>query len=54
MLDMTVDEEMRMKLLEEEQKLRNKQPPAWTSQKYRKYANFGKNRVKNKEEKESA
>jgi len=44
-LDMGVDEEMRQKLLAEEFKLRKKQPEAWTKTKYRKYANFGKNRV---------
>lgn len=46
---MGVDEEMRMQLLAEEFKLRKKQPPAWTRQKYRKYANFGANRRKSKE-----
>ncbi len=44
-----VDEEMRSKLLEEEFKLRKKQPEAWTKTKYRKYANFGKNRKKKEE-----
>ncbi len=48
-MDMTVDNEMRLRLLEEEFRLRKKQPPAWTMQKYRKYANFGANRKKNKE-----
>jgi hypothetical protein len=41
-----VDEAMRIKLLEEEKKMREKQPQAWTAQKYRKYANFGRNRKK--------
>jgi hypothetical protein len=36
-----VEEEMRLKLLEEEFKLRKRQPEAWTKTKYRKYANFG-------------
>jgi len=40
------EEEMRMKLLAEEFKLRKKQPEAWTKTKYRKYANFGVNRKK--------
>jgi len=40
------EEEIRQKLLEEEFKLRKKQPEAWTKTKYRKYANFGKNRKK--------
>ena len=44
------DEEMRMKLLEEEFKLRKKQPEAWTKTKYRKYANFGVNRKKKGEQ----
>lgn len=44
-----MDEAMRLKLLEEEFKLRKKQPEAWTKTKYRKYANFGLNR-KRKEE----
>lgn len=43
---MTVDEKLRMRLLEEEFKLRKKQPEAWTKTKYRKYANFGLNRKK--------
>ena len=45
-MELGVNEEMRMSLLAEEFKLRKKQPPAWTMQKYRKYANFGANRVK--------
>lgn len=39
-------EELRLKLLKEEFKLRKKQPEAWTKTKFRKYANF---RVKKKE-----
>jgi hypothetical protein len=39
-----VDDGMRERLLAEEFKLRKKQPPAWTMQKYRKYANFGANK----------
>jgi hypothetical protein len=46
LLDLGVDEKMRLKLLQEEQKLRSKQPEAWTKTKFRKYANFGRNRVK--------
>jgi len=41
-----VDEALRLKLLEEEFRLRRKQPEAWTKTKYRKYANFGRNRKK--------
>jgi len=40
------EEEMRLKLLEEEFKLRKKQPEPWTKTKYRKYANFGISRKK--------
>ena len=47
------DESIRQQLLEEEFKLRKKQPEAWTKTKYRKYANFGLNR-KNKEEAKAA
>lgn len=43
---MAVDEELRQRLLQEEFKLRKKQPEAWTKTKYRKYANFGINRKK--------
>ena len=50
-MDMGIDEEMRQQLLAEEFKLRKKQPPAWTMQKYRKYANFGANRQKKEETK---
>lgn len=46
---MDVDEALRMQLLAEEFKLRKKQPPAWTRQKYRKYANFGAGRKKKEE-----
>lgn len=46
LLDLGVDEELRLKLLQEEQKLRSKQPEAWTKTKFRKYANFGRNRAK--------
>jgi hypothetical protein len=49
-LDMTVDEEMRLSLLAEEQKMRARQPEAWTKTKFRKYANFGRNRKKTAEE----
>ena len=37
-----VNEEIRQKLLEEERKLRAKQPEPWTKTKFRRYANFGK------------
>ncbi len=50
-LPIKVDEEMRLKLLEEEFKMRAKQPEPWTKTKYRKYANFG--RIKTKIEAES-
>lgn len=43
------DESARLKLLEEEFKLRKKQPEPWTKTKYRKYANFGLNRKKKEE-----
>lgn len=33
-------EELRLKLLKQELKLRKKQPTAWTKSKFRKYANF--------------
>ncbi len=46
LLDSGVDEDLRIKLLQEEFKLRKKQPTAWTKSKYRKYANFGANRKK--------
>jgi len=50
LLNVGVDEELRIKLLEEEQKMRSKQPEAWTKTKFRKYANFGRNRRKTAEE----
>ena len=40
-----VNEEIRQKLLEEERKLRAKQPEPWTKTKFRRYANFGKIKV---------
>lgn len=46
-----VSEEVRQKLLEEERKLRAKQPEPWTKTKFRRYANFG--RVKKTENKET-
>jgi len=39
-LELKPTEELRLKLLEEEFKLRQKQPQAWTKTKYRPYANF--------------
>jgi len=50
LLNMDVDEDLRLQLLAQEQKLRSKQPEAWTKTKFRKYANFGKNRKKTAEE----
>ena len=50
LLNMGVDEELRLKLLQEEQKMRSKQPEAWTKAKFRKYANFGRNRNKTAED----
>lgn len=50
LLDTGVDESLRLKLLQEEFKLRKKQPTAWTKSKYRKYANFGVNRKAKKDE----
>ncbi|MBI5553901.1 MAG: hypothetical protein HY917_04130 [Candidatus Diapherotrites archaeon] len=38
-------EEMRLKLLQEEFKLRKKQPEAWTKSKFRPYANFRSKRL---------
>ena len=49
-MNMNVDESLRLKLLQEEFKLRKKQPEAWTKTKYRRYANFGVNRKKKEEE----
>jgi len=46
LLNLGVDEDMREKLLAEELKLRSRQPEAWTKTKFRKYANFGRNRKK--------
>jgi len=40
-----VNEEIRQKLLEEERKLRSKQPEPWTKTKFRRYANFGKIKI---------
>gem|GEM_PF-1856573 len=50
LLNMDVDESLRVQLLAEEQKMRQKQPEAWTKTKFRKYANFGRNRKKTAEE----
>ncbi len=50
LLNMGVDEELRLELLAQEQKMRSKQPEAWTKTKFRKYANFGRNRKKTAEE----
>lgn len=53
-MDIELDtEDIRQRLLNEEFKLRKKQPPAWTMQKYRKYANFGANRKKKEEKQET-
>ncbi|MBI4052405.1 MAG: hypothetical protein HY394_00030 [Candidatus Diapherotrites archaeon] len=41
-----VDEKLRQELLQEEFKMRKKQPQAWTKTKYRRFANFGRNRPK--------
>ena len=50
LLDIGVDEELRLKLLQEEQKMRAKQPEAWTKAKFREYANFGRNRNRSVED----
>lgn len=50
LLNMDVDESLRIQLLAEEKKMRQKQPEAWTKTKFRKYANFGRNRKKTAEE----
>jgi len=50
LLNVGVDEDLRLQLLAEEQKMRSKQPEAWTKTKFRKYANFGRNRKKTAEE----
>ena len=42
MIKFEVSEETRQRLLEEERKLRAKQPEPWTKTKFRRYANFGK------------
>lgn len=47
---MQVSEKLRLQLLKEEFKLRKKQPQAWTVQKYRKYANIGIRKKKEKPE----
>lgn len=47
LLGVDSSEELRLKLLKEELKLRKKQPEAWTKTKYRPYANF---RTKKKED----
>lgn len=52
LLGLEVDETMREKLLQEELKMRSKQPEAWTKTKFRKYANFGRNRVKETDSKQ--
>ena len=41
-LELKPTEELRLKLLQEEFKLRQRQPTAWTKTKYRPYANFRK------------
>ncbi|HNV00931.1 MAG TPA: hypothetical protein PKK60_00685 [archaeon] len=50
LLNMDVDESLRLELLAQEKKMRQKQPEAWTKTKFRKYANFGRNRKKTAEE----
>ena len=50
LLNMGVDEDLRLELLAQELKMRSKQPEAWTKTKFRKYANFGRNRKKTAEE----
>lgn len=47
---MQVSERLRLRLLREEFRLRKKQPQAWTVQKYRKYANIGIRKKKEKPE----
>ncbi len=39
-MKLIASEELRLKLLQEEFKLRSKQPTAWTKTKFRPYANF--------------
>ena len=48
-----VTEDMRLKLLKEERKMREKQPEPWTKTKYRKYANFGSSRARVEEAKKA-
>ena len=48
-LEIKPTEELRLKLLQEEFKLRQKQPQAWTKTKYRKFAMFAFNRKKKDE-----
>ena len=50
MFGVVVDEKLRQKLLQQEFKLRKKQPEAWTKTKYRAYANF---KTKKKDTKEA-
>jgi hypothetical protein len=45
----TPSEELRLKLLEEEFKLRKKQPTPWTKTKFRPFANFKTKKKKKKE-----
>lgn len=45
LLPTKVSEELRQKLLNEEFKMRKKQPIAWTKVKYRPYANFRTRRL---------
>ncbi|MCX8158169.1 MAG: hypothetical protein N3D73_00715 [Candidatus Diapherotrites archaeon] len=45
-------EKLRLKLLEEELKLRKKQPEHWAKSKYRKYANLQSKRKRKREERE--
>ena len=47
-----VSEQMRLKLLKEEFRLRKKQPTAWTKTKYRPYANFRAKKLEKNAEKE--
>lgn len=42
LLNANVNEELRLRLLEEERRLRARQPEPWTKTKYRKYASFGR------------
>lgn len=47
LLGVEANEEMRLKLLAKEQKLRSGQPEPWTKTKYRPYANFKTKRKEN-------